>query len=1137
VLVLAPLSASLVVRAAGYAAPFPILSLLEAPQRTPAPVEIGIKRLPWDSLEVGVKDCDGTTAPGALVPVTLGFNILSPDASEIALRWSADLRPVRGGDAVWQVGREEMIATNAADRPSVTINVPMPKVEGTYVLDVRANWDGGAGHEGSRLGRFIRRRRQSNTVGAERKVTLVVLSSKAAPAAAGRGSDVVVDSIDFARVRANRPSATGRSPARLSGHSAWDVPEGAIVEAGRRDRLRGWIARGGSELSALAPAEGAGLAWSAVGLKVAHPGRPHRLTLHVAPGPIAALGVALIVPPSSQERARVLLDACASNSAVSGENPLRTFNWLIWPDSADPILVLVNRADAPVHVGSVELTELAAEPAAAALAETHAEARRSLGIHLAEPHALDRFGAAVADGPDDTLSLAKNLATYVLHCGASLAVLPDSLADRAQRRSLDGQADEDSTGPDRLDLILKLFEERGLKVLLDVRCDGPLAGLPASDSADAVRRGLVRVDGQGVADGAAYHLLHPEVQAALKRRVTTAVAPRKAHASLQGVLVRLGPGPTVLGSPETGLDDGTYGRFIAAALTVDEGRKAPGLKSTDAKRFEARRQYVAGPGRMPWLSWRSREVGAFYGRLAQATHEAAPGAILAVATPVLDDGPAGQESRRAERAGLPPPQAWRAVGIDFDHWQPAARGPIVLRGVDISSEPLAQDLGTHPELDASVASRPDRGLLLLSEAWNLSRNGGLVLTAAPLAEGALGDEALGHAMAVLDARWILLAAAAVSGREERIGRFARVFRALPADSHSPMAAPESGVAARTWTAGSRTYLGLANDTPYTIRVDASLRAPAAAQVDDLGRGLTLEPQTSAGTKRLVLNLAPFGVAAVRIGAPDARVESVTPYPMEDLEAQSQLISARLNRLSQGRGTAGPANSTFEPPIPRTAVAQIKAVRETSPPQGWSASGNAANSIELDPAKPHTGQGSLRLNVRALPASAICDAFPPPGGPSLTLRTWLRTDRSEAKVHVWIEGEADGRSVVRHTEFTAKSEWTELAVRANDLPPSGLDRVRLRFEMMSLGTLWLDDVSVVGQGLSEPERRAQRVLVMAMQAYREKRYADFARLLSSHSARQDAPDSPAQLSERSPADGPAADRTGAASDLSPGRRLR
>ena len=133
-----------------------------------------------------------------------------------------------------------------------------------------------------------------------RRLTLVVVGSKpATPDLAANGPDEQeVEAIDLARLRGYRPVASGRTPLAAPGRGAWSVPEAALVEATRRDRLRGWITRSRVRRRRTSPPPmRSGLAWSALGLKVAHPGRPHRLTLTVNGGHPAALGVALVESP------------------------------------------------------------------------------------------------------------------------------------------------------------------------------------------------------------------------------------------------------------------------------------------------------------------------------------------------------------------------------------------------------------------------------------------------------------------------------------------------------------------------------------------------------------------------------------------------------------------------------------------------------------------------------------------------------------------------------------------------------------------------------------------------------------------------------------------------------------------------
>lgn len=1189
----APLGASLLLRAGGQAVRLPLLSLLDGPQRLAAQggLEIAVERLAWDPIVVRAKGGDGTAAPGESVALEVGFNVLTPEPTEVALRYSAELRPYTGGEPLWRLIEEhEVVGTNVLDPARKVWNVTLPQAEGTYLLEIRTSWKPLAGLESTRLGRWMRRlRNPAVATAAVRRVALTVVASRpgdregeseAAEGNAAEPREQDVEVLDLARLRGQRPLASGRAPV-LSGSSAWPVPEAALVEAHRRDWRLGWIIRPGADNSVLPPADAAGLPWSALGLNVPHPGRPHRLTVTVTSGHPSALGVALVDSGNGRGRPRLLLDACASGAPILEGGPLASFSWLVWPDDADPVLVLVNRDPAaPVQVGAVVLTELGALPEPPAVVEPGAEVR-GLGLYLPAAELLDRFGGGTGAGTRvaDPRALARNLEQYLAYCGASAVVLPEGVADRARRGALDGQASEDPIGPDRLDLLLRILGRQGYPTWLELDLQGPLPGLPAPDSPQALGRGLVRVDRHGKADGPVpvYHPLHPEVREALKRRVAEAAAIRKTRPGLTGLLIRLGPGPTLLGGPDTGLDDATFARFVRETFGPETTRDLPGLETTDPNRFAARAQFLAGAGRMPWLTWRSRAIAGLYTELAAAARRAAPGATLAVATPGLDGGPSGAEARRVDLAGLAPIHAWRAVGLDLEVWPAGDVAPLVLRGVGLSSDELAHDLATNPELDAPVAARSGRGLLVgLDEASGggqepagassrlgrvyagTGRDSGLRLTALPLAEGTLGDELMSHALAALDARWVMLASAAVTGHEERVRHFARVFRALPATkSAAPaLSGQPFGVAVRPLASGSATYLAMANDTPYPIRVETMLGS-ASAKVDDLGRGLHLAPEGVGGGSRLVLDLLPFGVAAIRIGTPQIKVGPVTPYPTEavltDMRAKYDALFAQLSRLNHmpAGGVAGPPNPGFEPAA--SPLVQLTGSRGPVPPAGWrlaetGGSGGAPSqaeakaenqaenepgSIEIDAARPHSGRGSLRLDAPSGPAAIVSDPFAARGHSALTVQAWFRASEPGARVRVWIEGEGASQAYRRWSEISVGPEWATRAVRGSELPPGGLDSARVRFELLTAGRLWVDDLSLSGDAPSESQRQiSRRVLLAALKAYRDKRYADFARLAGSHWTR-----TPGLAADASAAERAEMIRTGKATALPPGRVLR
>ena len=228
------------------------------------------------------------------------------------------------------------------------------------------------------------------------------------------------------------------------------------------------------------------------------------------------------------------------------------------------------------------------------------------------------------------------------------------------------------------------------------------------------------------------------------------------------------------------------------------------------------------------------------------------------------------------------------------------------------------------------------------------------------------------------------------GTRNRLRRFAGVLRALPAwptahsDAQDDPTPRPFGVAVRSMNDGAQTFLEIANDSPYPLRLASLLDAPASAFVEDLGRGLRLSPVSEGGGRNLVLDLLPYGVAAIRIGAPRVQLSSVTPYPSEavlaSMQARFNELTAQLARLNHGLSAvaAEPANSGFRARsqsgfiaarpagCPGTARSRLPHRREPDrfPVAGeWKGTRRAAPStIAIDRENPHSGQGSLRLTA-------------------------------------------------------------------------------------------------------------------------------------------------------------------------------
>ena len=106
---------------------------------------------------------------------------------------------------------------------------------------------------------------------------------------------------------------------------------------------------------------------------------------------------------------------------------------------------------------------------------------------------------------------------------------------------------------------------------------------------------------------------------------------------------------------------------------------------------------------------------------------------------------------------------------------------------------------------------------------------------------------------------MILAVPAIAGHEERLRKFASVLRALPDWPAQPAVASgeqkDYGIAVRSLGDQSQTFLEIANDTPYPIRLAGLLDAPAAANVEDLGRNFRLVPQAAPGASAACDRLA------------------------------------------------------------------------------------------------------------------------------------------------------------------------------------------------------------------------------------------------------------------------------------------
>ena len=297
---------------------------------------------------------------------------------------------------------------------------------------------------------------------------------------------------------------------------------------------------------------------------------------------------------------------------------------------------------------------------------------------------------------------------------------------------------------------------------------------------------------------------------------------------------------------------------------------------------------------MPWLTWRSSGSRRSTPSWPEAVPRGRPGAVLAVATPGLDDGPAGPRPAGSTWPGSPRSQAWRAVGLDLETWPDGDGAPVVLRGVGLSTDDLGARPGDQPRAgrpgrrpagprpaagrreagDGRSGRRPARGdrIALAPDGPAAGRRAGRRRAAGPRPgrarrplgpAGGAGRRRPGGAAPPL--RPGLPRPAGARRRPARLDR-------QPFGRGRAVAGP----------LGGQTYLALANDTPYPIRLETVLAPRPTAAVDDLGRGAAARaPAAADGRGSVWCSTCPRSASPPSgSGRPGSGSCRSTPYPAE-----------------------------------------------------------------------------------------------------------------------------------------------------------------------------------------------------------------------------------------------------------------
>jgi hypothetical protein len=251
-------------------------------------------------------------------------------------------------------------------------------------------------------------------------------------------------------------------------------------------------------------------------------------------------------------------------------------------------------------------------------------------------------------------------------------------------------------------------------------------------------------------------------------------------------------------------------------------------------------------------------------------------------------------------------------------------------------------------------------------------------------------------------------------------------------------------------------------------------------------------------------LEPYDMVAVQLSEPNAQCSAprvAWPDAVESaLSLQIRRLGARTAVLRNPPQLDVLGNPGFELPV--AANGQI--------PE-WTVIGQDKTNVQLDKTEKHGGRRSVKLTSTGPAVFLVSQPLAVPSTGRLTMSVWLRVadPARQPPLRLAIEGDLRGRGYYRYGSVglspnagqpgdPIRSEWGRYVLPLDDLPLEGLTSLRVRFDLMGPGEVWIDDVQVYGLAFSVPEMvELSKIITLADVKLQNGQIGDCLRLLDGY----------------------------------------
>jgi hypothetical protein len=869
--------------------------------------------------------------------------------------------------------------------------------------------------------------------------------------------------------------------------------------------------------------------WQAFPLPLDYPGQLHELEIEVPNDKQQTLGISIIELSGS---GKVIPFGIDSGIDIPSTRWIREFKpqhhrLLFWPRTEGPLLMLTNnQADKPAIFGKITLRhrEGGWSPSPAP------QGGRRVVAYYDKPLFPENFGAVENTDPASSPGLTgwtkfyqggERLVRYLPHAGYNAAIIParcdggtlypSRLAPGTSKYESGAyfSSGQDPVRKDVLEMLFCQFDREGLELIPAIQFNVPLPKLEQQIRDDPSRARGIRLEGRAsipwtrihppVAGLAAYYNpVDSRVQDAM-REVAREITRRYGHhASFGGLAIQMtSNGYTQLPGDEAGIDRQTLSRFVEE-VTDGNPPTAPVDPTTSAWRER-------------WRTWRCRQLVQLYQGIAKDIQSERADARLYLCPSDLLNHPrviselrprlpqSGTLSEALQTLGINPALLASQPGLVW--LEPSWTAPVS----DIHQQAMQLVMqGTAQTSETGAAPGPGGAQLFHPPQVRRlpdfdppsplgARNATTLLVATIPAAGNAARRCFVQALAkrdmqvLVDGGWSL-----PLGQEQATRQLFQTFGQLPAGpfKEGPSLQP---VLVRQRRHANGSFIYLLNTAPWPVEATLEITLPGTTLPRPLDGRTGSSFERNGQQIRWRVKLEPYDLHAARLPSPRFSIDqlkiSFDKQVRQDLQREIHDINYLAKLLDRRKPVALLTNPSFE--LIRDIAVPDNTRRHWVGlvPVGWvSNSIPDANTdiVEL----PDSIEGKRSLAMYRGPRSSgplwIRSApFPPPRSGRIAVSVWLRVSDEDQQpaLRIAIEGKLDGkvyyrpRTVGRIERGQSRarvrkigSTWTEFLLLVDDLPVDGLTELRVGFDLMSEGQVWIDNIQIYDTWFQQSEQR-------------------------------------------------------------------